>query len=167
MSLQWFTWNFLHFLLAVILKHLVATSVRSRVVKYRIVSKVVPKLLSSEWVAVRKTNNSNSNKKQQNGNCREQMSARSPEGEDATLDRCFEERTRRRVVTGKAPRIGFKFAGCRPTPVKESATNGEAEAGAQGSSRGARIIVATRKLFRPLSNVPRASSVYDLSSIHF
>lgn len=148
-------WNTLCTLLhSVILKHLAVTSVRSRVVKYRIVSKVVPKLLGSEWTR----------KRTQKNNSREPQSL-PPRGESASLDSWFEDRTRHKVVTGKTPRIGFKFAGCRPMTGRET-RQPEEEQRCNGVNRS-RIIVATRKLLRPLSNVQGVSRVYDLSSLHF
>lgn len=130
-----------------------STSVRSRVVRYKIVSKVVPRLLGCwEGVVHRK---------------REKH-----EREDSKLESWFEDRPKHKILTGPAPRIGFKFTGCRPMPVRkkeqrerETEAHEDVEAIAKNTRR---VIVAKRKLLRPLTNVQGAiARIYDLSSIHF
>lgn len=151
-----------------ILKHLAMTTVRSRVIKYRIVSKVVPKSLdSASW----RKNEASRRRTNGQGSEREESLA-------SPLDTWFEDRgtvRHNKLGARNATRIGFKFAGCRPMPVrrKTEAQEGEAEQKSNGVTSTAagdrsRVIVARRKLLRPLTNlrnvVPR---VYDLSSFHF
>lgn len=122
---------------------------RSRVIKYRIVSKVVPKYLN--W-------------SRESFSCREQKRS----DNEAVLDSWFEERTKREIPVGKTPRIGFKFTGCRPMSVKreqEQRINTEPQKAA--SIDRSKVVIATRKLLRPLTNVKLFSTVYDLSSMHF
>lgn len=148
---------------AVILKHLATATVRSRVVKYRIVSKVVPKLLEAGHSG------------------RRNRGLESEKEDSVSLDSWFEDRgmvRHNKMAAGKAPRIGFKFAGCRPMPVKQRQQQLERETEAQEErSRGirtttteqrSRVIVARRKLLRPLTNLQNVvPAVYDLSSFHF
>lgn len=129
-----------------ILKHLADLSVRSRVIKYRIVSKVVPKYLN--W--------SRESSEQKRGD------------NEAVLDSWFEERIKRRIPVGKTPRIGFKFTGCRPIAVKqEQEQRLKTEPQEAVTIDRSRVVIATRKLLRPLTNVKLFSTVYDLSSMHF
>lgn len=139
-----------------ILRHLATAHVRSRVIKYRIVSKVVPKLLVEDsWARTKRM-----------------------QKKVSSMDTWFEDRgsiaTRQRL--GKAPRIGFKFAGCRPMPVKNQVQQkrrdreavSEAEDRHRTNEDKWRVVVARRKLLRPLTNLQsRVANVYDLSSIHF
>lgn len=139
-----------------ILRHLATAHVRSMVIKYRIVSKVVPKLLVEDsWARTKRM-----------------------QKKVSSMDTWFEDRgsiaTRQRL--GKAPRIGFKFAGCRPMPVKNQAQQqrrdreavSEAEDRHRTNEDKWRVVVARRKLLRPLTNLQsRVANVYDLSSIHF
>lgn len=92
------------------------------------------------------------------------------------LDAFFPERTNQRLGTMER-RIGFKFAGCRPLLRQQQSVQGRRIGGVEavgggvegtGSRRGNHVIVASRKLLRPLTNVRSClSRVYDLSSIHF